>query len=93
MLKDSESRDRIRIVILGGAGALAFFAMGASAQQATAGMGGVAQMKPNSVPLGASEPDSVRRPARAAECAERADARGLRGKARKHALRECRRGP
>ena len=90
----------MRIVILSCACALAFFATGADfdavAQQAVAGMGGVsggvAEMKPNSVPLPAPEPDPAAQSARLSECAQKADARGLAGKSRKHFLDECKRG-
>jgi hypothetical protein len=74
---------------------------GAAAQTATAGMGsssggsssaGVADMKPNSVPLPAPEQDPAALSARSIECAQKADAEGLQGKPRKRFLRECRRG-
>jgi hypothetical protein len=79
---------------------------GAAAQTATAGMGGssggsssgpgssagVADKKPNSVPLPAPEQDPAARSARSIECAHKADAQGLQGKPRKRFLRECRRG-
>ena len=79
---------------------------GAAAQTATAGMGpssggsssgagssaGVADMKPNSVPLPAPEQDPAVRSARSIECAQKADAQGLQGKNRKHFLHKCRSG-
>ena len=97
----------MRIVILGCACALAFFATGAAAdfdavaQQAVAGMGGapsggvsvgVAEMKPNSVPLSTPEPDPAARSARSIECAQKAGARGLEGRSRKRFLHACKRG-
>ena len=42
--------------------------------------------------LGAANRDPAERSARSSECAQRADAQGLQGKARRHFLRECRRG-
>jgi len=99
--------DRMRIATLGSACALAVFAtgavadFGAVAQQPVAGMGGapsggasggVTEMKPNSVPLSAPEPGPAARPARSVECAEKADARGLEGRARRRFLHACKRG-
>ncbi len=89
----------MRIGILGCACALAFFAPGpgfGAALQTTAGMGGapsggVAEMKPNSVPLSAPGPDPAERPAKSIKCAQEADARGLAGRIRKLFLHECKR--
>ena len=77
-------------------------AFDATAQQAPPGMGGapsagvpgsIAEMKPNSVPLSAPEPDPAVLSARSIECAQKAaDARGLEGKARKHFPHESKRG-
>ena len=55
---------------------------GESAQPAT----------PASEPLAAVSPDPAERSARSIECAQKADAQGLQGKARRHFLRECKRG-
>ena len=76
-------------------------AFDAMAEQPAAGMGGapsagvpgsIAEMNPNSVPLSAPEPDPAVLSARSIECAQKADARGLEGKARKHFPHESTRG-
>jgi hypothetical protein len=76
-------------------------AFDAMARQAAPGMGGapsasfsggLAEMKPNSVPLSAPEPDPAALSARSTACAQKADARGLEGKTRKHFLHACKRG-
>ena len=74
---------------------------GAVAQITTAGMGGGAPSTSggSSAPVGlvaetlpAAKQDPAERSARSIECAQKADAQGLRGKTRKHFLRECKRG-
>ena len=42
--------------------------------------------------LAAASPDPAERSAKSIECAQKADAQGLQGKARRHFLRECKRG-
>jgi hypothetical protein len=76
----------------------------AAAQTATAGMGGAGSrggpsadgadggVAENSVPLPAPDRDPAARSAKAIECAQKADARGLLGKQRKRFLYECRSG-
>jgi len=88
----------MRITSLGYACALAFLALEivapfhAVAQEATAGMGASgAPVNPVSVPLSAAEQDPAARSARSIECAQKADAQGLRGRTRKHFLHECKR--
>jgi len=74
-------------------------ALDASAQIVPAGMGGGApsggastsEMKPSD-PLPAGAQDPAERSARSIECAQKADARALRGKIRKRFLHECRSG-
>jgi hypothetical protein len=75
-----------------------------AAQTATAGMAGPAsgggpsgdsadgRLAENSVPLPAPERDPAARSAKAIECAQKADARGLLGKQRKRFLHECKSG-
>jgi hypothetical protein len=88
----------MRITTLGCACALALLALEAAApfdavaQEATAGMGAPGgPVKPVSVPLPAPDQDPAARSARSIECAQKADAQGLQGKARKHFLHECKR--
>jgi hypothetical protein len=76
----------------------------AAAQTAAAGMAGAASgggpsgdsanggVAENSVPLPAPDRDPAARSAKAIECAQKADARGLLGKQRKRFLHECRSG-
>jgi hypothetical protein len=83
-------------------GALLIFI--AAAQTATAGLAGPASggapsgdsadggVAENSVPLPAPERDPAVRSAKAIECAQKADARGLLGKQRKRFLHECKSG-
>jgi len=97
--------DRMRIVTLGSACALALLPLGvpaafeAVAQEAVAGMGGGpsgggggAPVKPVFDPFPVSQQDPAARSARSIECAQKADAQGLEGKTRKHFLHECKRG-
>jgi hypothetical protein len=88
----------MRTLTLGLACAFLFFAAGAVTGQAPAGMAGapsdrVAEMKPNSVPLSAPEPDPAERSAKSIECAQKADAQELQGKIRKRFLHKCKRNP
>jgi psiF repeat len=73
---------------------------GAAAQTLTAGMGDASPASGGSAapamlasesPAAAS-PDPAERSAKSIECAQKADAQGLQGKARRHFLRECKRG-
>jgi psiF repeat len=66
----------------------------AAAQNATAGMGGgpSSGINPNSAPPRVPDHDPGARSARSIECAQKADAQGLEGKARKRFLHECRSG-
>jgi hypothetical protein len=77
----------------------AVLAPNAVARDATVGMGGAtsdgapsAEMKQASNSLSPSERDPAERSARSIECAQKADARGLQGKIRKHFLHQCRSG-
>lgn len=98
--------DRMRMMTLGSACALAVLALGtptafdAMAQQA-AGMSGAPSRGTSSsspgallkaAPLPVSERDPAARFARSIECAQKADAQGLEGKIRKRFLHECKRG-
>jgi psiF repeat len=91
----------IRIVSLVCAGAFCLIAsetlltFGALAQITTAGIEGASSAGGGSVvaeTLPAAKQDPAERSARSIECAQKADAQGLRGKTRKHFLRECKRG-
>jgi len=50
------------------------------------------EMKPSPDPVAAAEKDPAERSAKSTECAQRADAQGLQGKARKHFLHKCKSG-
>jgi hypothetical protein len=70
----------------------AIFAVNAVGQTFTPGEAFTEQMKAFSDPLGAPKPDPGELFARSIECAQKADARGLQGKTRKHFLHECKSG-
>ncbi len=73
----------------------AVLASAVAANETTVAMDGGAstiEMKPNAAPLLDPEQDPGARSARAIECAQKADARGLQGKPRKRFLHECRSG-
>jgi hypothetical protein len=68
---------------------------GVVAQTATVAMdggGSTTAARPAGALLSAAEQDPAERSARSIECAQKADAQGLQGKARKRFLRECKRG-
>jgi hypothetical protein len=70
---------------------------GAAAQIAAAGVsspagGSAPSAMSASGSLAAASPDPAERSAKSIECAQKADAQGLQGKARRHFLRECKRG-
>jgi len=50
------------------------------------------EMKPSPHPVVAVEKDPAERSAKSTECAQKADAQGLQGKARKHFLHKCKSG-
>ena len=50
------------------------------------------EMKPSPDPITAAEKDPAERSAKSTECAQKADAQGLQGKARKHFLHKCKSG-
>ncbi len=97
----------IRFASLVCAGALSliasetFLTFSAVAQITTAGMvgassadgGSPALMELVAETLPAAKQDPAERSARSIECAQKADAKGLQSKTRKHFLRECKRGP
>ena len=68
------------------------FAFNAAGQTFTPGKALTDQMKAASDPLAAPKRDPGELSARSIECAQKADARGLEGKTRKHFLHECKSG-
>ena len=88
----------MRVVSLVFAGALSLIAwetpstFGGAAQIATVAMDGGGAAKPASESPAAANPDPAERSAKSIECAQKADAQGLQGKARRRFLRECKRG-